>query len=424
MSLIPDLVLVIVAVGAVLTVRQPFIGLLMYLWLDFMRPHDSFVELRAFRPMLIIGVTTVAATAWYQRHRLLHVWRSLLPVLALLGAVSLSTLTNSGSPPSIEAPLLLSKMVLLVWLLATLVTTRARFEAVLWVICLSLLVSAVGAILQGLDRGLMHEFRVELVVGGPPGSHDGLFRDNNDFARVLAMTVPLWWLLGVRADRAWRMALAIAGLLLTVVAIEFTFSRTGLLALVVGVSGIALAYRPWWRAVLIPTLLVAAMLTLSPRPYVERIATITRPTSEPSVVERVGIWRQAAEVVRKHPLVGQGPNSFRLGRAKRTSHNIFIEVVGETGLIGLAAYGWLLLWALVALHRLRREPERGGPSPPRAQSLALQAALLAFLTAGLALGAPFQSSLFVLVGLTSALREQPGHVTTTDSAAISRPMAG
>jgi hypothetical protein len=74
----------IVAVGACAAVRRPIVGLLVYLWLDFTRPHDFSADAGWFRPMLIIGVVTVASAVWHHRRVLFNAWRTLLPFVTLL----------------------------------------------------------------------------------------------------------------------------------------------------------------------------------------------------------------------------------------------------------------------------------------------------------------------------------------------------
>ena len=43
-----------IGAGTAVALRWPVVGLLVYLWLDFMRMTDMFVETR-YRPMLVIG---------------------------------------------------------------------------------------------------------------------------------------------------------------------------------------------------------------------------------------------------------------------------------------------------------------------------------------------------------------------------------
>lgn len=394
-------VLAVVAAAAVLAaLRQPFVGLLVYLWLDFMRPHDFFPELRAWRPMLVLGVVTLAAAAWHERGRLFAGWRLFVPLFALVAAVALATTGSVDRAASFALLVEAGKMLAIVWLLFVLVSSEERFDAVLWVVSASLLAVAGSAILQGIERGLVREFRPELAVRGP----DGPFGDNNDIARVLALSVPLWWILAANLDRLQARIVAVAGCVVAIAGIVFTFSRGGFLALMAGVSVASLSQRPSWRALAIAPLFCAALLLLSPPSYRARVLTIARPQAEGSVQGRIGIWKEGLATAGRNPFTGQGPGSFRTVERRRTSHNIFLELLAETGTVGLAAYLAVIVTTFWRLLQVRQTAART-PEGARARiaSFGLAAALAAYLTASMALGSPLQSQPFLLVGLALAL---------------------
>lgn len=404
MSFAAAVVLAVVAAGVVLSVRRPFVGLLVYLWLDFVRPHDFLPELRAWRPMLVLGAATLAAAAWGERRRWRATFGALAPMLVFVAAVGLSALGSSERAASLSTLVEAGKMAALVWLVFVLGSSSARREAVLWTVAASLLVFATLALQQAVQRGLFHEFVVALVVAGP----EGPFRDNNDIARVLSLSVPLWWLLFRNRRGAADGVAAAAGGWLATAGVVATFSRGGFLALVAGVAAVsALTVRPLWRAAAIPPLFVAALLLVAPQPYRERVLTIARPQAESSVQGRMEIWREGLRTAGANPLAGQGPGTLRVGEKRRTSHNIFIELLAETGAIGLGAYVFVLATAFACLHRARRAGESAREFADFGRvgnaSVGLEAALVAYLTAGLTLGSPLQSPLFVLIGLALGL---------------------
>jgi probable O-glycosylation ligase (exosortase A-associated) len=402
----PAAVLALVAAACLAALRWPMVGLLAYLWLDFMRPLDIYVELRAVRPMLVLGLVTLAVTAWRERRRLLDGGRRLLPVAALAAVVAVNVGASVDRAQSAWMLLHVGKMLALVWMLDRLVRSEGALRAALWVIVASLGVLALGAIGTASARGLLTEFRPALVIEGPPGLHDGAFRDNNDLARALVLSVPLWWVLAARPRPRWSRWAAAAGLVISVAAIECTFSRGGFVALLVGAAVIAQVYRPLWRSAALWLAFVAALLVLAPRPYLARIATLAAPGADASVQGRLGIWRDGAGILARQPVFGQGAGTFGSATegtpsAGRASHNILLEVAAELGAVGLAAYAWLVLATLWRLHGLRRTASEAAWLGTAATGIA--AALLAYLTAGLALSAPFASPLFVLVGLSLAL---------------------
>src|SRR5262249_15798552 len=188
--------------------------------------------------------------------------------------------------------------------------------------------------------------------------------------------------------------------------IESTFSRGAFLALLVGTAVVALSYRPLWRGAALWLAFVAAVLACSPRAYLARLETILHASTDHSFQGRVGVWEDAWRMVQQRPLLGQGPGTFCIDEngqphARRAAHNIVVEVAAEIGLIGLAAYGWLWFETLRRLARLRRVAARAGRIASAA--VGIEGALLAYLTASMALNGAFRSPLFMLIGLSLAV---------------------
>jgi putative inorganic carbon (HCO3(-)) transporter len=123
----------------------------------------------------------------------------------------------------------------------------------------------------------------------------------------------------------------------------------------------------------------------------QRFLTMGVP-DDPSVQERVYMWRSGLTMWRQHPVLGVGPGgvkreyaSYALPEAvkKRTGHvhNTPLQILVERGVLGLAAWVWI--WAAFywkALSVLRRLPENAGPE--RALVIGSLAAIVAFLVGG------------------------------------------
>ena len=401
-------VLLLTAAACAAALRWPLVGLLTYLCFDFMRPNDFLPELRDYRLMLILALVTVASTAWHYRRALFDRWWALAPVVAFVAVVTMATLTSVEPLHSAEALQEAVKMLVLVWMIDVLVADERRARAAFWVIALSLGVLAVYAATHAIARGTLFEaYSAEKTVAGPrTDDGGGAFRDNNDLARVLALSVPLWWTLAAPGAPAWSRAVAAAGGIVTVVAIVCTFSRSGFIALLVGVGVIALSYPLWRQRAAVFLGFVVALVVLAPQPYLDQIATIARPMADESFRQRTEIWKQGTEVGLAHSLLGEGPGTFqrpdpRTAATRRAPHNIFVELMAEVGIVGLGVFVWMLIAALLRLQRVRRTA--ADASWPRSASFGLAAGMLAYLTASMALSHAFASPLFVLIGLALAL---------------------
>ena len=76
--------------------------------------------------------------------------------------------------------------------------------------------------------------------------------------------------------------------------------------------------------------------------------------SEIGKVDRVMMWQAALGMIRDRPLLGHGLGTFMSNylaywvggeRAPRYAHNCYLQVAAETGIVGLAAFLWVL-WAI------------------------------------------------------------------------------
>jgi hypothetical protein len=105
-----------------------------------------------------------------------------------------------------------------------------------------------------------------------------------------------------------------------------------------------------------------------------------RPTVRP---RRLQLWEAALRIALASPLVGVGPDNFRLSYAKYAglptgdprihANNMYLEILAGAGIAGALAFGWLL-WSIM---RVTLSSTLASPA-----SLAMTAALLAIAVHG------------------------------------------
>jgi O-Antigen ligase len=132
----------------------------------------------------------------------------------------------------------------------------------------------------------------------------------------------------------------------------------------------------------------------------------------PWVVGRLDLWGAAVRIFGAHPLLGVGPDNFRhlygaeLGLEawdeRVQANNLYLELLADLGVIGLAAFGWVIAApARRLLPRLRANYLHFGVG------LALAAFLLhGFLDTFLAF-TPTALLFWLLLGAASATRQKP-----------------
>lgn len=197
-----------------------------------------------------------------------------------------------------------------------------------------------------------------------------------------------------------RKLLVIGLLAIDVLGVVSTESRGGFLNMVVILGLIVFQYRnrfhPRYLGILVVFLgviFLAAVMTI-PKPYVQRIESITKGTRADVSTQRRGRylavgWHSFLE----NPILGSGTQTFskiwvhseeslRFERVERGLHNTYMEVLVGSGLVGLGLFVLLLVQALknynkaISLFQLKGESKM--VSLTRAYRLAFVSVLLYF----------------------------------------------
>jgi O-antigen ligase len=132
------------------------------------------------------------------------------------------------------------------------------------------------------------------------------------------------------------------------------------------------------RLIALALVLVSAVLVVSPAARGRVLSSFSThygtAGDQKSKETRYALWRASLEELKAHPLVGVGPKAAEItvGHVWTETHNIYLQIALEGGLIGLG----LLLWIFVLIFK---ETARLTPLWRKAA----QCVLLAFLIAGL-----------------------------------------
>ena len=214
------------------------------------------------------------------------------------------------------------------------------------------------------------------------------------FALFLVMTIPALVALALAPGRPAMRGLAAAAAALGSVAVVFTFQRAAYLALVAALAVLAALLVRLRRAsaarwLLAGLVLVAAVVVLDALWLEGRVlGRLARLGQDPN---RLRLWETALRMGLDHPLLGVGTGRYAFffpeyaGELARgfgpfwgTAHSLYLHLLAEQGLIGLASF--VVLFGGVWLGAARRLPALDGP-----RALAL-AGLLAALAGWLAYG--------------------------------------
>lgn len=254
----------------------------------------------------------------------------------------------------------------------------------------------------------------------------GQIGEKNRYAQVMAILLPLavfqYW-----SERSRRLrVLALASLLLTGIGFALAFSRgaavgVGLAFLVL----VAMGYVRWSHLVLV--VLAALVIGLVVPQYSARLESlvevakaITRPggagvgNTDGATRGRLTAMRSSALAFAEHPVVGVGPDMAgvhyrhyaeivggRISRLERRAHSLYLGLAAEHGLLGLLAFGAILLTTFRGLNRARRRWRENRPDLEK-MATGIEAALIAYLTNSIFLHFAFIRYFWLVMGLAGA----------------------
>ena len=296
-----------------------------------------------------VGVAVGIGLAAFRRRLEVPVTRIDLPLLGLLAAFALATVSAVNVGMSLRP--LASIAAFAVMLPAALIAIRHRPGWVGTIAGGSVLVLSVPTLLALLAR------RAEWIVAGGPGLPPlRLPAEGTPFGSVAVppfVIWPAWALAGLIESPGWRRAirtgLVLVGVPLTILSgSRSAWLAIALTAVVMGVPWLwrnrsALARRirptPAGIAIAVVALVAAAGILVV---VVPRIGAVT------SLVYRVSLWRDTIAAWSTDPLLGIGPGFMPIARQAAApdfsfpvrqphSHNLVLGVLGDAGIVGLVA---------------------------------------------------------------------------------------
>jgi probable O-glycosylation ligase (exosortase A-associated) len=401
-----DIAIAIVFFGSLpLIPFRPFLGLVVFSWLAYLRPQDlswvlgsvPFSQYVALATLLGLGLSVVIP-GLVPRERWVTLKLPTVWMIAMWVWLLICCQTAIQARATTRLFDTFTNLILIAILTTGLVRTRRRLGQMFLLIGFCL-----GAL--GLKYALYGALRGGSVFTTGPG---GFMVDNNCFALCLNMALPL--LAGVafldkrKAVRVLALVLAL-GSMLTII---FTFSRGGLLTLA-AVAGLLV-----WssgRRLLSASILVVALSGFFlfagdsfQEEYLDRAGSIKDYEQDESARGRIEEWGTAIRIGKDYPIFGVGPNNLAVVYSEysdreylKVTHNSFLQFMVDTGYPGMALLAGLLLISLFRLQVLvsrHRDDEW-----VRIYAKMLQISLIAYIIGGSFLNMAYLDLLYHLVAL-------------------------
>ena len=430
-------IITVVVVGlvlAVLTVVRAEFGLALLVLINYTRVSDTLIKYQGFpsvaKPLVALLVVTVLIH-WLLYKEPPRGWDKPLILIGFYTLVSYASLlfASDQATASIAFSDLLDD-VIIAMLIVLLMQRYQSIRVVVW----SLLVSgtfiasiSVYQYITGQFTNAFGGFGQAAIMNIVGESNDyrilGTFGSPNSYAQVLVVLVPLAFdrLLNERRLLA-RFAAGFA-LVMVVLTVIFTFSRSGFLALAVVAFLTLLRYRPKLETLLIGLALAATLALFMPAQYTERLSTLTSflpgstssAQSEVSFRGRINEYAVGFLMFADYPFLGVGLKNYpanyleyspRVGidprREQRAPHSLYIEVAAEQGILGVLAFALILIAVFRGTARAARQFGEMGLRRVQSMTSALSIGMIGYLTASFFVHGSYPRPFWLLVGILLA----------------------
>ena len=340
------LIILIVAAGAFVAIKRPWIGVMLWTWLSIMNPHRFAWGIAVDAPLAAVAAIATLIGLLLTRDRESPFKGGAVVALVLFMVwVTLSWVMGLDPVGDYEQWNKVMKIDLMILVALALLHTKQHIFAFAWVAIGSLgLLGVKGGVFTALNGGGFRVF-------GPPGS---FIEDNNAFALAVVMVIPLLRFLQLQLQGFWsRHAITLAMLLCAASAVG-SYSRGGLIAIA------SMALLLWWRSkakfvgAFVLVGIAMGLVAFMPEAWMGRMETITNYEQDTSAMGRIGAWWTAWGIAFDYPFgVGFDPvrqalfNLYSPFPAEaRAAHSNYFQVLGNHGFVGLAIYVsiWIATW--------------------------------------------------------------------------------
>jgi len=389
-----------------------FAGLIIYTFLEYLRPEVLFPNLSGFPLLRIEAITTgtlclfeqLAKNKPFIRAPQNYFLLAFLLWLPLTHIFSGSKMLWYARHSFIE----FGKIVFMYFVLINLLDTKKRFHIFTTVIILCTLYLSVGAILQSIFSYSLPGFSLESLQdykltaaqaasGFQPGrvQYSGIFADSNDFAQIMLVGLAILINYIPTTTSRIKKIFLLSESLLTITAIFLTISRGGF----IGLSLVLFLYTQrkyrTFKSIVLVTILITILLA-SGLFLTERLTNLS--VNEASSHGRIEAWTEGWYMLWDNPIFGVGHGFFE-EHFRGTAHNSMILVGAEMGLIGL--YLWLgLIYLTYKQILLFREKEN---NKDKYSVNGISDALAGFLATAFFLSRSYIFVMYFLIGLVISL---------------------
>ena len=401
--------ILLMVIGCVIVVTRPELVLLVMVAA---LPWENKLNWPSPTLSMTKGIGAVVFLAYVLRmarspRRKIHLPLTLGVVVALFCWIELSVIASPDPMADVQKALRYALFFFFFFLLLQLVEGRTGVERVIRWFSTSVAFAAVYGIWN-------------FVAGGVVSRAAGPLRDANDFAYLLACTLPLVAYL-IQTDRRRRLWWAFCFMVI-LGAMLATFSRGALVGIgVLVVWGVA-TRRVSLMAVAagLATAGVVVLLALTLwKPVIDTAFQQKQHIANQNAGSRLSYWVAALKLTARRPLTGVGPDRFRVeappliennplaGDIVTVTHNTYLDILSEEGVPALLLFVLYIVLSWRQMRALERRAIREGDLDGRRLAVALQAAMVVATISATFLSEQLTSPFWLLPAMALVLARVP-----------------
>jgi O-antigen ligase/polysaccharide polymerase Wzy-like membrane protein len=361
------LALGLVLITARLAAHRPWLGvslLLVTLPLDF--PFE--IGITAYtNELALVGLMLGGGYYWWKEKAWSHLnWTPLFRCLPFLLALVLSVLFSQVWGAGAKQIIRWLQIFLVIWFTTNALQSKDQYQKVIAVFIAAAALASLYGLLKALVLNI-HSGQL-MLYGGDVVRVNSFFGHSNQFGGYLLCVLPLAVVGFFQAQQKWLKIGAAVSVVLMSSALLFTYTRS--LWVVAALVGSVWLYfkipRKVFLLVCVGLLVLGGLFAANAakpgnpghRIY-QRVVSIFQPSQEDSVNFRLVCTRTALDMFKKNPITGFGAGNYAQNIKKYFSedyyaweginkhiHNLFLQILIETGLLGLLGILFLIVMSL------------------------------------------------------------------------------
>ena len=272
-------------------------------------------------------------------------------IFFLLFAASLliSSLLSSDITACVSRVVTYFQLFFMVIAIQELITNKTRLRYILFAFVIGGLVASAGTIINAVQFNTDSIYTPRFVFSGT---------NENDTALLLVLVIPMAWYVSLQFKSILLILANWVSILLAIISVLLTGSRTAFIVLPIALLFIPLTFFRRLRFTSIVVIVIIGAIgfviatNVIPERTLQRFSTIQSQIDDFSIGNRSYLWQLSIDAWVERPIVGYGPGTDKSVVDVNVSHNIFLSVLLEQGLLGLVFYCGMIAAAVSSLFRL------------------------------------------------------------------------